>query len=54
MMPTDVSPRPPQEGAAALSTDTILPEFLQREGMGAENLMVTFISDPRDQGPEGE
>lgn len=53
-MMTDVSPGPPQEGPTVLYTDTISLEFLQRKGGGTENLIVTFISDPRDQGPEGE
>lgn len=47
---TDVSPGPPQEA----HTDTILLETLQRKGVGAQNLIVTFISDPRDQSLESE
>lgn len=54
MTMTDVSPGPPQERLAVFYTDTILLDFLLREGVGAENLIMTFISDPRDQGPEGE
>lgn len=46
----DVSPGPPQEG----HTDTILLEILQGKGVGAQNLMVTFISGPRDQRPKRE
>lgn len=53
-MMMDVSPGLPQEGPTVLCTDTILLEFPQRKGVGTENLIVTFISDPRDQGLEGE
>lgn len=50
VMMTDVSPGPPQEG----HTDTILLEILQRKGVGAQNLIVTFISDLWDQSLESE
>lgn len=47
-------PRPSSGRTRALYTDPILLEFLQREGVGTGNLMVTFTSDPRDQGLESE
>lgn len=43
-------PRPSSGRTRGTFTDTILLEFLQREGVGTENSIVTFISDPRDRG----
>lgn len=47
-------PRPSSGRTRGIFTDTIFLEFLQREGVGTENPVVTFISDPRDRGLEDE
>lgn len=45
-------PRPSSGRTHGTFTDTISLEFLQRAGEGTEKSILTFISDPRDQGLE--